>query len=92
MLTKVLIIITILVQSCLAYNVLGIFPTPAKSHYLGAKVLLHGLAADGHNVTVIGPFPPTEIITNFENYTIAGIDEAMSGKNNFKMSTKIVNK
>lgn len=81
MLILLLIIkITILVKSCLTYNVLGIFPTPAKSHFLGAKVLLSGLAADGHNITVISPFSPKESPPNMVYYTIGGIDEALNGE------------
>lgn len=39
-----------------AYRILGVFPIPAKSHFLIDTSLMEGLAEAGHDVTVIAPF------------------------------------
>uniref|UniRef100_A0A336L5U5 UDP-glucuronosyltransferase n=1 Tax=Culicoides sonorensis TaxID=179676 RepID=A0A336L5U5_CULSO len=40
-----------------AANILAIFHTPSKSHLLLAQPLLFELAREGHEVTVVSPFP-----------------------------------
>lgn len=37
-------------------KILGIFPLPARSHYILGSSLMRGLAEKGHDVTVINPF------------------------------------
>lgn len=64
----------------LAYDVLGIFPLPFKSHYIGAETLMRSLAADGHHVTVISPFPQKKSLPNFVDHTLDGMDEALNSK------------
>lgn len=63
-----------------AYNILGIFPTAAKSHYIVGEALMRSLATDGHNVTVISPFPQQTPIANYHDYPIVGIVEEMQSK------------
>lgn len=38
-----------------AYNILGVFPFPAYSHYALGSRIMKALAEKGHNVTVITP-------------------------------------
>lgn len=79
-------ILFLILQICLfgrltaAYNVLAIFHTPAKSHYLGAEKLLRGLAADGNHVTVISPFPQKVPLPNFVDIALLGMEGALNGK------------
>lgn len=76
-----LLSIILLINFGSAYNVLGIFPIPYMSHYIGAETLLKGLAADGHQVTAISPFPQRKNISNFIDHTLYGIDVTLNGKN-----------
>lgn len=39
-----------------ASKILMIFPTPAPSHYIIGKQLMHVLADRGHEVTIIAPY------------------------------------
>lgn len=77
----VALIAAVLMQDGYGYNILGIFPTMSKSHYITGGALMRGLAAAGHNVTVISPYPQKKAIPNFRDYEILGIVEAMSRKN-----------
>lgn len=72
--------IAMLSRFCLAFNVLGFFPLPFKSHFIGAKTLLQGLAADGHNVTMISPFTQKESIPNFVDFQLDGIEQGLKRK------------
>lgn len=62
-----------------AYRILGIFPSDFISHYNGGTALMKGLAAVGHNITVISPFkqaqPPT---SNYREIVIDGILEELA--------------
>lgn len=48
-----------------SYRILGIFPHPAKSHYIVGDALMKGLAAKGHEVTMISPHRQTKSIRNY---------------------------
>lgn len=69
-----------LVHSGVAFNILGVFPTMSKSHYITGGALLRGLAAAGHNVTAISAFPQKKAIPNYRDYPITGIVEKIKGK------------
>lgn len=66
-----------------AYNILGIFPTMSKSHFISGSALMKGLALAGHNVSVISPFPQPKRIPNYRDITADGIEKIMSGKVKF---------
>lgn len=61
------------------YKILGVFPTMAKSHYITGSALMKGLAAAGHEVTVISPFPQAKPLKNFRDIKALGIVEKMQG-------------
>lgn len=63
-----------------SYRILGIFPTFSKSHYITGGALMRGLAAAGHNVSVISPFPQEKPIANFRDIKVLGIVEASESK------------
>lgn len=75
----VVLLAVALSQEGFGYNILGIFPTMSRSHYIVGGALMKGLAAAGHNVTVISPFPQKKAISNFRDYAILGIVEAIEG-------------
>ncbi|CAG9762345.1 unnamed protein product [Ceutorhynchus assimilis] len=41
---------------CRAAKILGIFPTPGKSHYILESTLMKALVDAGHDVTIVSPF------------------------------------
>lgn len=54
-----------------SYNILGLFPYPAKSHFVVFEALLTELAKRGHNVTVYSSFPRNEPISNYREVSVA---------------------
>lgn len=64
----------------LSYRILGIFPTFSKSHYITGGALMRGLAAAGHEVSVISPFPQDIPIPNYRDIKVLGIVEASERK------------
>lgn len=61
------------------FKILGIFPTSAPSHFITGSALMKGLAANGHEVTVISPFPQAKPLKNYRDVTIDGMAELMKG-------------
>lgn len=53
------------IRSVYSSNILAIFPTPLKSHFIVFDALLIELANRGHNVTVVTPFIKSKQITNY---------------------------
>lgn len=71
----VLLMILIGIQSycVLSYKILGIFPTVAPSHYNVGKALMKGLAAAGHDVTIVSPFKEKNQIKNYREVVVRKI-------------------
>lgn len=63
-----------------SFKILGIFHTFSKSHYIAGGALMNGLAAKGHDVTVISPFPQQNPIENYHDVTVLGMDRLVEGK------------
>lgn len=63
-----------------SYKILGIFHTSSKSHFIVGGALMKALAENGHDVTVISPFPQDKPITNFHDVTVPGIQRLDNGK------------
>lgn len=55
-----------------AYKILCLFPHVAKSHFLMAEALMQGLAAKGHQVTMISHFPQKTPIPNYRDISLVG--------------------
>lgn len=55
----------------LPYEILGLFPFPAKSHYAVFDPLMTALAKRGHNVTVYNTFPKTYAIPNYHEVDLS---------------------
>lgn len=58
-----------------SYKILGVFPTAAPSHHIVGSALMRGLAADGHEVTIISPFKEKNPIPNYTEVHLEGIHE-----------------
>ncbi|XP_055687900.1 UDP-glycosyltransferase UGT5 [Lutzomyia longipalpis] len=51
-----LLLVLFSAQNAESYNILGIFHTAGRSHYILGAALMKGLAEAGHNVTIVAPF------------------------------------
>lgn len=58
-----------------SYKILGITPIAAPSHYIVNRALMRGLAADGHEVTLISPFKDENPPPNYNEIHLNGIYE-----------------
>lgn len=55
-----------------SYKILGIFHTVSPSHHYVGSALMKGLAADGHQVTIISPFKEKKPIANYTEVHLDG--------------------
>ncbi|XP_019531373.3 UDP-glycosyltransferase UGT5-like [Aedes albopictus] len=51
-------------------RILGVFPTPSKSHWLLGSALMKELALDGHDVTDVSPFQLAESPANYHHVKV----------------------
>lgn len=70
-----LILIVVQCYAVVPYKILGIFPIVSPSHYFVGRALMKGLAADGHEVTVLSPFRENKPIANYSEIYLDGIYE-----------------
>lgn len=66
--------------SCEQYKILVLLPMAGKSHKNVFIPLVEGLAARGHDVTVISAFKPAKIIPNLTEIAIEANQHEMGGK------------
>lgn len=59
-------------------RILMLFPTPSKSHLIAVQGLSRTLAASGHDVTVISPFPMDKKVKNYRDIKSPMSEEASS--------------
>lgn len=75
MLIQWLTLVILFTGSCsvtYAYKILCLFPHVAKSHFLMAEALMKGLAAKGHQVTMISHFPQQNPVPNYRDISLVG--------------------
>lgn len=63
--SAILSTLCVALSSVSCYRILGVFPNPAKSHYIVGDALMKGLAAKGHDVTMISAYQQIEPVKNF---------------------------
>ncbi|XP_030571710.1 UDP-glucuronosyltransferase 1-8 [Drosophila novamexicana] len=68
-----------LLSSVAAYNYLLVLPTSARSHYNVGSSLAKGLAAAGHQVTLVSPFALKKPIKNINDMPLPNVLKAMGG-------------
>lgn len=68
---KCLLVIA-LIPSLNAYNILGLFPHPATSHFNVFQPILRGLADAGHDITVVSHFPDPNAPKNYKDLKLPG--------------------
>lgn len=62
------------------FRILGIFHNPSKSHFIVGEALMTGLAAKGHDVTMVSAFNHTKPIKNFRSiYLEHTVSDAIKG-------------
>lgn len=69
-----------LLSSVAAYNYLVVLPTGARSHYNVGSALAKGLAAAGHQVTLVSAFPLKKPIKNINDVSVPNILKSMGGR------------
>ncbi|CAO1424196.1 unnamed protein product [Diamesa tonsa] len=65
------------------YKILGVFPTPGKSHWIIGHSVMKTLAKAGHSVTVISAFPLRTPMENYRDVSFK-VDVVSSGMNMFE--------
>lgn len=76
-------VVLFLSETVNSYRILGIFPHVARSHYIMADSLMRGLAAKGHDVTLITPYNPSESTKNYRTIHLERtLSDAEGGINN----------
>lgn len=66
-LSAVFVALCAVITSVNSYRILGVFPHPAKSHYIVGDALMRGLAEKGHYVTMISPHKQNKPIKNYRS-------------------------
>lgn len=61
-------------------RILGVFPFAAYSHYQIGDAILKGLAAKGHDVTVVSPYFDKAAPENFHQIVLDGFVEDIQSK------------
>lgn len=63
-------------------NILGVFPTAAKSQYFVSEALMRGLASRGHRVVMISCFPQKRPIENYSDVNVENYRKIYNGSTN----------
>jgi hypothetical protein len=74
-----LVLILVPVSICRGAKVLGVFPFPSRSHLIVQKALMFELARQGHEVTVVSPFPENKAIPNYTEIEVKTRDKDLMG-------------
>lgn len=67
-------LLTVQTNRVSSYKILGIFPSLSRSHYHMGRGLLKGLAAAGHEVTIVTPFSEKDSIQNYNEIKLTNIN------------------
>ncbi|XP_059612720.1 UDP-glycosyltransferase UGT5-like [Phlebotomus argentipes] len=63
--------VVLIAQNASGYNILGVFPTPGRSHYILGSSLMKGLAQAGHNVTIVAAYKQEIPVENMREIVVA---------------------
>lgn len=71
---------------CLAFGfavdgakILAVLHVPTRSHHIIGESLMHGLAAKGHEVTIVSPFPAKQKIQNVRDIFLKEVKDVGEG-------------
>uniref|UniRef100_A0A2M4AIS2 Putative udp-glucuronosyltransferase r-21 n=1 Tax=Anopheles triannulatus TaxID=58253 RepID=A0A2M4AIS2_9DIPT len=57
-----------------AYRILCVYPSSGRSHVLVGQALLKGLAARGHEVTMVSPYKLSKPVANYREIVVPKVD------------------
>lgn len=63
-----------------SYKFLGVLHFSAKSHFIVGSALLKGLVEQGHEVTVISPYPLKQPMKNYHDVPVPSVLKVMESK------------
>ena len=58
-----------------AYKILGVFPMQSKSHFAIGNSVMKSLVVEGHEVTIISPYPSKKPQPNIRDISISDLLE-----------------
>ncbi|XP_053692404.1 UDP-glycosyltransferase UGT5-like [Sabethes cyaneus] len=67
-------VVLLVLSNVESYKILGLFPHPGISHHYFFDPVLKGLAAAGHEVTVVSHFPSPNPPSNFTDLKLEGVE------------------
>lgn len=89
-------ILLIIIPNINCARILGIFNIPSKSHHILGECLLKGLAAKGHEVTMLSPFSSEKLPKNYNEIVLENVfqvkDEMMSRMMLDAQNSSLINK
>lgn len=56
-----------------SYKILGVFPLPSKSHFAIGNSVMKSLVDEGHDVTIISPFPNKKPQPNIRDISMVDV-------------------
>ncbi|XP_044733441.1 UDP-glycosyltransferase UGT5-like [Chrysoperla carnea] len=81
--------IAMIITSINGYNILGVFPHAAQSHFNIFGSLMEQLAKRGHNVTVISYFPRKDVLPNYHDISLVGTGQILINTIPIQTNTKL---
>lgn len=85
----ILVLLTLGCDPARSYKILGLFPHPGASHFQFFEPVLKGLAAAGHEVTVVSHFPNANPPANYTDIPLEGM-KSLSDSVSFEVSDRPV--
>ncbi|KAJ8980276.1 hypothetical protein NQ317_005134 [Molorchus minor] len=79
MVLKLFLIFLPLCCAAECFRILGIFPTPAASHFTLGFRLMKELVDRGHEVTMVSPYPQITPIENYTDVPVESISNVLAG-------------
>lgn len=81
--TKLFIVFLSILHAVHCYKFLGVLHFSSKSHFIVGSALLKGLVEQGHEVTVISPFPLKKPMKNYHDVPVPSVLKLMESKFSF---------
>lgn len=83
-----LFLLLICFKGCISFEILGLFPTAAQSHYLVGSALMKRLADAGHQVTVYSKFKLPEPVKNYKEIILSNVEVDPIGEDLYQEDQK----
>ncbi|KAK9675028.1 hypothetical protein QE152_g40698, partial [Popillia japonica] len=73
LIARVLAVIVFFTSNSQSARILAIFHIPSKSHAILGETLLKELARNGHEVTMVSPFPQKTPVPNYRDVALVNL-------------------